>query len=240
MVRIASIYSLYLLLRRYSPGVTKTIPWSAGITRSLTRSPTRSPTRNPTPTRTRIQTRKYLLPTLKEDFGTKKYIRIILGPHVAGVKIPYSRCPPSLHALKDWWDKSQCRIQTLRYGRGGGGVVSKNFFFGPSGLGYWSKTKWGEGTGPPAPLSWIRHWKRCHVVSQGQTSNKFCQYKKSRSSLFILDNRKWTNFYTKDDNGNLWVEVIILTFLDAVATEDVVTTSNNDVNFVETQTVHFA
>ena len=36
------------------------------------------------------------------------------------------------------------------------------------------------------------------------------------------------------------MEVIILTCLDAVATEDVVTASNNDVNFVETQTVHFA
>ena len=28
-------------------------------------------------------------------------------------------------------------------------------------------------------------------------------------------------------------------FLDAVATVDVLTVSNNDVNFVETQTVHF-
>ena len=28
-------------------------------------------------------------------------------------------------------------------------------------------------------------------------------------------------------------------FLDAVATVDVLTASNNDVNFVETQTVHF-
>ena len=36
------------------------------------------------------------------------------------------------------------------------------------------------------------------------------------------------------------MEVIILNFLDAVATEDVVTASNNDVHFVETQTVHFA
>ena len=48
------------------------------------------------------------------------------------------------------------------------------------------------------------------------------------------------NFLYKDDNGKLWVEVIIFTFLDTVATVDVLTASNNDVNFVETQTVHFA
>ena len=48
------------------------------------------------------------------------------------------------------------------------------------------------------------------------------------------------NFLYKDDNGKLWVEVIIFTFLDTVVTVDVLTASNNDVNFVETQTVHFA
>jgi len=58
--------------------------------------------------------------------------------------------------------------------------------------------------------------------------------------LFILDNRKWTTFYIKDDNGKLWVRVIIFTFLDAVATVDILTASNNDVNFVKTQTVLFA
>ena len=47
------------------------------------------------------------------------------------------------------------------------------------------------------------------------------------------------NFLYKDDNGKLWVEVIIITFLDTVVTVDVLTASNNDVNFVKTQTVHF-
>ena len=51
---------------------------------------------------------------------------------------------------------------------------------------------------------------------------------------------KMNNFLYKDDNGKLWVEVIIFTFLDTVATVDVLTASNNDVNFVETQTIHFA
>jgi len=36
------------------------------------------------------------------------------------------------------------------------------------------------------------------------------------------------------------VEVIIVTFLNAVLTVDVLTASNNDVIFAETQTVHFA
>ena len=42
----------------------------------------------------------------------------------------------------------------------------------------------------------------------------------------------------KDDNDKLWVEAIIETFFNAMTTVDVLTASNN-VNFVETQTVHF-
>ena len=41
---------------------------------------------------------------------------------------------------------------------------------------------------------------------------------KSRSSLFILVGRKQTTFYLKNDNGKLWVELNIVTFLDGVAT----------------------
>ena len=52
--------------------------------------------------------------------------------------------------------------------------------------------------------------------------------------------KKMTIFYLKDDNGKLWVEVIVVPFFNAVATVDVLTASNNDSNFVETQTVHFA
>ena len=73
-----------------------------------------------------------------------------------------------------------------------------------------------------------------------QTSDKCFQYKKSQSTLFILGNRKWITFYIKDDNGKLWVEVIIVIFFYGVAAEDVIVTNNNDFNFVETQTVHFA
>ena len=75
-------------------------------------------------------------------------------------------------------------------------------------------------------VTWFLWW---------QTSDKFLQYKKLQSSLFILDNRKCTTFYIKDDNGKLWVKVIIVTFFNAEATVDFLTASNNDVNFVEIQ-----
>ena len=58
--------------------------------------------------------------------------------------------------------------------------------------------------------------------------------------MFILDNRKWRTFYHKDANGKLWVEIIIVTFLDAVATVVILKASNNDVKLGETGTVHFA
>ena len=75
---------------------------------------------------------------------------------------------------------------------------------------------------------------------RGQTNDKSCRCKKSRSSLFTLDNRKERTFHYKDDNHKLWVEVYIVTFLDAVATVDVLIANNNDVNRVETRNVTFA
>ena len=48
------------------------------------------------------------------------------------------------------------------------------------------------------------------------------------------------NFYIIDDNGKLWVEVIIFPFMNAASTVDVLTASDNDVNFVETEMVNFA
>ena len=44
--------------------------------------------------------------------------------------------------------------------------------------------------------------------------------------------QKIKNFSRKDDNGKLWVEVIIVTFLDAEATANVLI-ANNDVNVLE-------
>ena len=41
-------------------------------------------------------------------------------------------------------------------------------------------------------------------------------------------------------SGKLWVQVIIITFLYAVVTVRVLTASNNDIQLVETRTVHFA
>lgn len=38
--------------------------------------------------------------------------------------------------------------------------------------------------------------------------------------------KKYTNFHLKDDNGKLWMEFTIDTFLDAVATVDVLKASH--------------
>ena len=46
--------------------------------------------------------------------------------------------------------------------------------------------------------------------------------------------------YFKDNNGQLWLEVFSVIFLDAVATTDVSTGSNKDVKLVKTWTVNFA
>ena len=71
------------------------------------------------------------------------------------------------------------------------------------------------------------------------------------SNFKILNQKSWSNFFYsrqpkreelstfKDDNGKLWVEVIIV-FLDAVAAVDVLTAGNNDVKLVETRTVQIA
>ena len=48
-----------------------------------------------------------------------------------------------------------------------------------------------------------------------------------------------TTFYLKGNDEKLWVEVIIVTFLDAVAIVDVLTASNSDVKHVGTQIVPF-
>ena len=61
---------------------------------------------------------------------------------------------------------------------------------------------------------------------------KICECKKSWLSLSILNNRKLRTFHLKDDNGKLWVEVIIVTLLDAEVTVNVLI-ANNDVNLLE-------
>ena len=58
---------------------------------------------------------------------------------------------------------------------------------------------------------------------------------RGRVWMFTLDNRKKKGFIIK-----LWLEVIIVTSLDAVATVDILTANNNDVNLVETPNVLFA
>ena len=38
-----------------------------------------------------------------------------------------------------------------------------------------------------------------------------------------------SNSYVKEDEGKFWVEVIIVSFFNAIVTVDVVTASNNDI-----------
>ena len=64
-------------------------------------------------------------------------------------------------------------------------------------------------------------------------------WKKSQLSLFILDNRKRRPFHLKDDNVKIWVVVIIVTFLCAVATLDVLMANCNDVNLAIPRYAHF-
>ena len=75
--------------------------------------------------------------------------------------------------------------------------------------------------------------------SGGKQVKKNYQWKKSGFSLIILNNRK-RPFHLRDDNVKIWVEVIIVTFLYAVATVDVLRTNSNDDNLAKTRYVHFA
>ena len=61
--------------------------------------------------------------------------------------------------------------------------------------------------------------------------------RESRLFLFILDNREWRTFHLQDNNGKLWVEVIVVVYFNTVATADVLKASNNDVKLGETWTV---
>ena len=76
--------------------------------------------------------------TLSVCATTNLFIICYLFPWGGGLKSPNWRYPPSLHAFKNWWDKSN--------------------------------------------VAWFL---------RRQISDKICQFKKSRLSLFILDNRKW-------------------------------------------------
>ena len=77
-------------------------------------------------------------------------------------------------------------------------------------------------------------WDKSNFLfySGGKQVKKICECKKSWLSLSILNNRKLRTFHLKDDNGKLWVEVIIVTLLDAEATVNVLI-ANNDVNLLE-------
>ena len=140
MVRIASVYSLYILLCRYSPGVTTKIPWLLRIT-SNSNSKFKSHFQN---SKSNSNFNSKSNPNsnipyhwlLRKILESKNYINIIHGPHVAEVKV-------LIHDARHLC----MRLRT--------------------------------------DVTWLL---------RGQTSDKFSQYKKSRWSLFILDNSKWMTF----------------------------------------------
>ena len=67
--------------------------------------------------------------------------------------------------------------------------------------------------------------------SRGQTSDN----KQEIAVQFVYSKQQKMKkaFYFKNDKGKLLVEVIIFTFLDRVATVDVLTASNTDVKLSE-------
>ena len=71
-------------------------------------------------------------------------------------------------------------------------------------------------------------YEKYHVVSQGANKTVINMPMEEIGVEFvILDNRKWRPFHLKDDNVKIWVEVIIVTFLYAVATLDVLMANSN-------------
>ena len=80
-------------------------------------------------------------------------------------------------------------------------------------------------------------WSNVTWMFRVQTSVQICRCKKSQSSLFILDNKKRT-FYLKGNDGKLWVEVIIVSFRDAVSSDR--RCPQSKLYWTCTRTVHFA
>ena len=74
--------------------------------------------------------------------------------------------------------------------------------------------------------------------SWGKQVEKICQYKKSWSSLSILDNgkRRTAFFILEDDNGKFWVKSSGRCYFSECSSDCrfVLTESNNDVKLVET------
>ena len=68
-----------------------------------------------------------------------------------------------------------------------------------------------------------------HCFSWGKQAIKFASVRNRGQVGVYSGQQKIRNFH-----GKLWVEVIIVTFLDAVATVDVFTVSKNDVSLVDT------
>ena len=67
------------------------------------------------------------------------------------------------------------------------------------------------------------------IIIMQETAIKFVYSRQQKMKFFS---------YLKDDNGKLWMEVIIFSFLDAVVTVDVLATINTDVKLIESWTLY--
>ena len=81
--------------------------------------------------------------------------------------------------------------------------------------------------------------RQCHGVSQGADKRKILPMEEIAVEFIVLDNKKRRHFHLKDDNVKIWVEVIIVSFLHAVATVDVFMANSNDANLAKTRQVRF-
>ena len=71
-------------------------------------------------------------------------------------------------------------------------------------------------------------YEQYHVVSEEANKTVINMPMEEIAVEFvILENRKWRPFHLKDDNVKIWVEVIIVTFLYAVATVNVLMANSN-------------
>ena len=73
-----------------------------------------------------------------------------------------------------------------------------------------------------------------HGFSGGKQAIKLPSVRNRGQVVVYSGQQRIRNFHLKGDNGKLSVEVIIVTFLDAVATVDVFTVSKNGVSLVDT------
>ena len=110
---------------------------------------------------------------------------------------------------------------------------------------HWTPLNWPRGGQKPSNSNQRPQWTDgIKAMSRGfsggkQVINSFNTRNRGRVCLFFATENEQL-FILETIMVNYGWKWSFLLFLDSAATVDVLTASNNDVNFVETQTVHFA